>query len=70
MNILNGSEMSRLIYMVDCKIDTVKSNLAFYQQDSINSNLGIIESITNELTALTRIKARLEVMLEQFDKLV
>lgn len=70
MNILNGSEMSRLIYMVDCKIDTVKSNLAFYQQDSINSNLGIIESITNELTELTRIKARLEVMLEQFDKLV
>lgn len=70
MNILNGSEMSRLIYMVDCQIDTVKSNLAFYQQDSINSSLGIIESITNELTELTRIKARLEVMLEQFEKLL
>lgn len=70
MNILNGSEMSRLIYMVDCQIDTVKSNLAFYQQDSISGSLGIIESITNELTELTRIKARLEVMLEQFDKLL
>lgn len=70
MNILNGSEMSRLIYMVDCQIDNVKSNLAFYQQDSISSSLGIIESITNELTELTRIKARLEVMLEQFDKLL
>lgn len=70
MNILNGAEMSRLIYMVDCQIDTVKSNLAFYKQDSVSSSLGIIESITNELTELTRIKARLEVMLEQFDKLL
>ncbi|APU00202.1 hypothetical protein EFP29_16 [Enterococcus phage EF-P29] len=70
MNILNGVEMSRLIYMVDCQIDTVKSNLAFYQQDFISSSLGIIESITNELTELTRIKARLEVMLEQFNKLL
>lgn len=50
MNILNGSEMSRLIYMVDCQIDTVKSNLAFYQQDFISGNLDLIESITNELT--------------------
>jgi len=70
MNILNGSEMSRLIYMVDCQIGIVKSNLAFYQQESISSSLGLIESITNELTELTRIKARLEVMLEQFDKLL
>ncbi|BCF74593.1 hypothetical protein phiM1EF2_016 [Enterococcus phage phiM1EF2] len=70
MNILNGSEMSRLIYMVDCQIDTVKSNLAFYQQDFVYGNLDLIESITNELTELTRIKARLEVMLEQFDKLL
>lgn len=70
MNILNGAEMSRLIYMVDCQIDTVKSNLAFYQQDFVYGNLDLIESITNELTELTRIKARLEVMLEQFEKLV
>lgn len=70
MNILNGSEMSRLIYMVDSQIDTVKSNLAFYQQDFISGNLDLIESITNELTELTRIKARLEVMLEQFEKLL
>lgn len=69
MNILNGAEMSRLIYMVDCQIDTVKSNLSFYKQDFISGNLGLIESITNELTELTRIKARLEVMLEQFEKL-
>lgn len=70
MNILNGAEMARLIYMVDCQIGIVKSNLAFYQQESISSSLGLIESITNELTELTRIKARLEVMLEQFEKLV
>ncbi|BAM44944.1 hypothetical protein EnPhBC-611_gp63 [Enterococcus phage BC611] len=70
MNILNGAEMSRLIYMVDCQIDTVKSNLAFYKQDFVYGNLDLIESITNELTELTRIKARLEVMLEQFDKLL
>ena len=70
MNILNGAEMARLIYMVDYQIDTVKSNLALYKQDSISSSLGIIESITNELTELTRIKARLEVMLEQFNKLL
>lgn len=70
MNILNGAEMARLIYMVDYQIDTVKSNLAFYKQDSISSSLGIIESITNELTELTRIKARLEAMLEQFNKLL
>lgn len=41
MNILNGSEMSRLIYMVDCQIDTVKSNLAFYQQDSKSGSLAL-----------------------------
>lgn len=70
MNILNGAEMSRLIYMVDCQIDTVKSNLAFYQQYGISGNLYLIESITSELTELTRTKARLEVMLEQFEKLV
>lgn len=70
MNILNSAEMARLIYMVDCEIDTVKSNIAFYQQDSISGNLDLIESITNELTELTRIKARLEVMLEQFEKLI
>lgn len=70
MNILNGAEMSRLIYMVDCQIGTVKSNLAFYKQDFVYGNLDLIESITNELTELTRIKARLEVMLEQFNKLL
>lgn len=70
MNILNGAEMSRLIYMVDCQIDTVKYNLAFYKQDFVYGNLDLIESIINELTELTRIKARLEIMLEQFEKLV
>lgn len=70
MNILNDVEMARLIYMVECQIADVKCNLAFYQQDSISGSLGIIESITDGLTELTRIKARLEVMLEQFEKLV
>lgn len=70
MNILNDVEMARLIYMVECQIAYVKCNLAFYQQDSISGSLGIIESITDDLTELTRIKARLEVMLEQFEKLV
>lgn len=70
MNILNDVEMARLIYMVECQIADVKCNLAFYQQDSISGSLGIIESITDDLTELTRIKARLEVMLEQFEKLV
>ncbi|QEM41652.1 hypothetical protein [Enterococcus phage vB_EfaS_EF1c55] len=70
MNILNDLEMARLIYMVECQIDDVKGNLAFYQQDSISGSLGIIESITDDLTELTRIKSRLEVMLEQFEKLL
>ena len=70
MNILNDVEMSRLIYMVECKLADVKCNLAFYQQDSISGSPGIIESITEDLTELTRIKARLEFMLEQFKKLI
>lgn len=70
MNILNDVEMARLIYMVECQISDVECNLAFYQQDSISGSLGIIESITDDLTELTRIKARLEFMLEQFEKLV
>lgn len=70
MNILNDVEMARLIYMVECQIADVECNLAFYQQDSISGSLGIIESITEDLTELTRIKARLEFMLEQFKKLI
>lgn len=64
INILDVSEMALIKDLVDDKIDVAKTNLKYYQMIYSEDSLIIIESIMQEINRLTRIKARLEVMLE------